>query len=547
MATEVSPRSNDLVQEGTGRLETIGYGLQAIALALLVASMALLFELVEASSFLGVATVHTWMGLGFTALGLGFAAVAGLSWTGFVESTPVKTAGVGAALVYGLLGFVLGGLVASQTLGLQFLWVLPAVVAGALVFLGAIYPREDLGSTLPPAGFLLITGLVYLTGVIGVNWRWQPIPNGAVFDASIALIVTGFFAGLLGAWTAARAGNGFGSRGRQSGAYLLVSINAVGMAALLFALVTFVTVRGWAPMTRGIKTGIFWEPIYWFHFQPIGEYVIFQIPGLWFYWPFTMQGAELTNEINGVAPAIIGTFWLVFGAVLFAVPLGVGAAVFLTEYAEQGRFTRLVEISTNGLWSTPSIVYGLFGLALLVPRLGNSNSLLTGMLVLGFMLLPLVVITSRESLKSVPDEYRDASAALGVSQWQTIKSVVLPAAMPGVITGVILGVGRIAGETAPILLVTGGAPFPKNGANIFDPQFAFTGQFPFVSLHIANTAELLQPSSALPYQLYAVITAGLSENLTFAWGTALVLLLVVLSFYAIGIASRAYFRRKLQA
>ncbi|MDR9382737.1 MAG: ABC transporter permease subunit, partial [Natronomonas sp.] len=138
--------------------------------------------------------------------------------------------------------------------------------------------------------------------------------------------------------------------------------------------------------------------------------------------PFVMNGVALLNDYQGVLPAIVGTFWLVIGAVLLAVPLGVGAAIFLTEYAERGRFTQVVEVATNGLWSTPSIVFGLFGFAFLIPRFGEGKSLLAGMITLGFMLLPLVVITAREAMLSVPDEYRDASAALGVSKWQTIRS-----------------------------------------------------------------------------------------------------------------------------
>jgi phosphate transport system permease protein len=120
--------------------------------------------------------------------------------------------------------------------------------------------------------------------------------------------------------------------------------------------------------------------------------------------------------------------------------------------------------------------------------------------------------------------------------------VVLPAAVPGILTGVILGVGRIAGETAPILLVVTSDPFPAEVAGVIQGGFHFTSSFPFVGL---PTLDLVQPSSALPYQLYAVITAGLQENLSFAWGTALVLLLVVMSLYAIGVVSRVYFRRKL--
>jgi len=173
---------------------------------------------------------------------------------------------------------------------------------------------------------------------------------------------------------------------------------------------------------------------------------------------------------------VVGTLWLVFGAVLFAVPLGVGTAVFLTEYAERERVTQIVEVATNGLWSTPSIVFGLFGLAFLVPRISGGNSIFVGQLVLGFMLLPLVLITSREAILAVPDDHRGASAALGVTKWETIRSVVVPAAMPGTITGVILGVGRIAGETAPLLLlVFGGAPYPNSTPDVIG-AFEFSAQ-----------------------------------------------------------------------
>jgi len=194
-----------------------------------------------------------------------------------------------------------------------------------------------------------------------------------------------------------------------------------------------------------------------------------------------------------------------------------------------------------------SIVFGLFGYAFLIPRFGGNKSLIAGMLTLGFMLLPLVVITSREAMLSVPDEYRDASAALGVSKWQTIRSVVLPAALPGVVTGVILGVGRIAGETAPILLTMAGGTFlPGNQTVDVIGGFEFVASPPFVK----NDA-LLQATSALPYQVYALIKAlGGNQNLiadpeAFGWGLVLVLLGVVLSFYAIGIVTRYYFRKRL--
>ena len=257
-------------------------------------------------------------------------------------------------------------------------------------------------------------------------------------------------------------------------------------------------------------------------------------------WPMALQAyIPLGAEPGGIFPAVVGTVWLVVGATAFAVPLGLGAAVFLTEYAEQGNFTNLVEIATNALWSTPSIVFGLFGAAFLIPRLGGDESLLAGMLVLGFMLLPLVLITSREAIKAVPDEYRDASAALGVDQWTTIRSVVVPAAMPGVITGVILGVGRIAGETAPLILVLGSTLNSTEAVDVIG-GFRFVAQPPFV----VNDA-LTAASASLPTQVWAVIAAGVSGSPSMGWASAFILLMVVLSFYAVGITARTIFRRKL--
>jgi len=257
-------------------------------------------------------------------------------------------------------------------------------------------------------------------------------------------------------------------------------------------------------------------------------------------WPMILQPyIPLGAEPGGIMPAVVGTVWLVIGATLFAVPLGVGAAVFLTEYAEQGRFTAIVEIATNALWSTPSIVFGLFGAAFIIPRLGGNESLMAGMLVLGFMLLPLVLITSRESILAVPDEYRDASAALGVSQWETIKSVVLPAAMPGVITGGILGIGRIAGETAPLILVLGSTLNATESVNVIQ-GFQFVAEPPFII-----NDQLLAASASLPTQVWAVIAAGVSGSPEMGWASAAILLSVVLTFYAIGITARTYFRRKL--
>jgi phosphate transport system permease protein len=401
-------------------------------------------------------------------------------------------------------------------------------------------PREDVGSTIPIGALSLLTGLVFLTGTIGPAWVWdlgweQTASLTAEFVIPVATLFTTLFAG----WAAAKAYGGFGARGRRMGAYTLIYLNALSIVAFLFILVAFVVVQGIPGLLTGVQFGAGVGP----------ETTLLGVTFTWpFSVPFVMNGVALLNDFQGVLPAIVGTIWLVIGAVLFAVPLGIGAAIFLTEYAERGRFTQIVEVATNGLWSTPSIVFGLFGFAFLVPRFGNQKSLLSGMLTLSFMLLPLVVITSREAMLSVPDEYRDASVALGVSKWETIRSVVLPAALPGVVTGVILGVGRIAGETAPILLTMAGGTFVPGGQTVdVIGGFEFTSAPPFVA-----NPELLQATSALPYQLFALITAGvgLGDSVAdpegFRWATALVLLVVVLSFYAIGIATRYYFRSKLR-
>jgi phosphate transport system permease protein len=537
-------RAETLVGETSTGREYASGALVVLSFLAFAGGLLGLFQYLPVDATVAGVAVATLLGGSLTLVGAGTVALGVASYTGALDSEPSHTGGLVSAGFLGLVWFVVGGLVGSQTLGLSVAWPAVALATGLAGTLVALLAREDLGITVSAGSFVLLGGVTVLSGLVAPGWTWGPQGFSAVFTGLVGVPVIALCAGLVGAWTAARVYGGFGAQGRQTGAYVLVGTNAAGMLALLAAVVGFIVVRGFGPMTEGLRYGLFWGPVTWFNPPVLDSWVIVEGPVLWFYWPFVMEGYGLNTPIDGILPAIVGTVWLVVGAVAFAVPLGVGAAVFLTEYAEQGRFTFLVEISTNGLWSTPSIVYGLFGLAFLVPRLGNTPSILSGQLVLGFMLLPLVVITSRESLKSVPDEYRDASAALGVSRWETIKSVVLPAAMPGVVTGVILGVGRIAGETAPILLVTTSSPFPSEVTNVVQGGFRFTGSFPFVA---APTVDLVQTSSALPYQLFAVIGAGLGENLDFAWGTALVLLLVVTSLYAVGIASRIYFRRKLNA
>ncbi|QSG11045.1 ABC-type phosphate transport system, permease component [Halapricum desulfuricans] len=540
MSTDV--RTTSLVEVGSSSRELIGGAVVGAAVLTVVVGFLSAAMVVPATSSLLGLEVSTLIGALLVASGLGLLAAGIGSVQGTIEADPTYTPGIPTAVTYGFVWAIAAGIVSLVVFDFGALWPLATLSVAVAVGIGTVLTREDLGVTVPASAFLLASGGSVLLGVLTPGVQWQPPGLSATVTGTVSIPVVAIVGGLLAVWSGARAYGGFGARGRQNGAHALIGANAIAMISLLVVIVAFIAVKGFGPLTEGIKYGFYPGFYHWFHFHvPIVDtYVIVRGPEIWFYWPFVMEPFHQLGSLqSGVLPAIVGTFWLVLGAVVFAVPLGIGAAVFLTEYAEQGRFTQLVEVSTNGLWSTPSIVYGLFGLAFLVPRIGNGRSIVAGQLVLGFMLLPLVVITSREALQSVPDEYRDASAALGVSKWQTIRSVVVPAAMPGVITGVILGVGRIAGETAPILLVTSSDPFEDTVPDVLG-SFELTMAPPFVT----NEA-LMEASSALPYQLYGLISAGLGDNLDFAWGTALVLLIVVLGFYAIGIASRVYFRRKL--
>jgi phosphate transport system permease protein len=232
----------------------------------------------------------------------------------------------------------------------------------------------------------------------------------------------------------------------------------------------------------------------------------------------TLPRAGMTA--GGIMPAILGTLYLVLGAVFFAVPLGVLSAIYLVEYAREGRISRWIKLAIVNLAGVPSVVYGLFGLGVFVIFLGMGASILSGSLTLGIMILPVVITASREALESVPRSFRVVSLSLGASRWQTIRHAVLPHAIPGILTGTILGLGRAAGETAPILFTVAAFYLPKLPTSLFDQTMA------------------------LPYHLYVISTQvpGVPENIRF--GTALVLLLLVLLLNLAAIMLRYHFRKK---
>lgn len=227
---------------------------------------------------------------------------------------------------------------------------------------------------------------------------------------------------------------------------------------------------------------------------------------------------------GGIYPAIVGTVYLIIGSMCVALPMGIMAAIYLNEYAGETRTTWIIEMAINNLAGTPSVVFGLFGLALFVKYFDFGSSLLSASLTLALLVLPIIIRSTEEALITVPNEYRESSLALGVSKWQTIRHVVLPAAVPGIVTGAVLSIGRVAGETAPILF-TGAAYFlPRLPDSIYS-QFM-----------------------ALPYHLFVLATAGtnIAKTRPIQYGTALVLLLIVLGLNLVAVLIRRHYRNKLK-
>jgi len=237
-------------------------------------------------------------------------------------------------------------------------------------------------------------------------------------------------------------------------------------------------------------------------------------------WQFLSDIPRQGMRAGGIFPAIIGTVYLVTGAIIFALPIGLLAAIYLSEYSKDNPLNRIIKLAIVNLAGVPSVVYGLFGLALFVIFFKFGASILSGSLTLGIMILPIVITTSREALESVPQSFREVSLSLGASKWQTIRHIVLPNAVPGILTGTILGLGRAAGETAPILFTVAAFYLPQLPGSIFDQAMA------------------------LPYHLYAISTQIPNVGEKIRYGTAFVLLALVLFMNLVAIIIRYKFRKK---
>ena len=241
-------------------------------------------------------------------------------------------------------------------------------------------------------------------------------------------------------------------------------------------------------------------------------------------WDFLTKAPEEGMTKGGLFPAIVGTFYLIVGSSIISFPIGIMSGIYMNEYATNGKVVRFIRIMTNNLSGVPSVVFGLFGMSLFVNALGWGDSIIAGSFTLALMSLPLIIRTTEEALKSIDDSFRHGSLALGATKLQTIRRVVLPMAFPNIITGLILSVGRVSGETAPILFTVAAYFLPQLPGSIFDQCMA------------------------LPYHLYVISTSGtdIEASRGMAYGTALVLIAIVLVVNLLANLLRNYFAKKVK-
>ena len=241
-------------------------------------------------------------------------------------------------------------------------------------------------------------------------------------------------------------------------------------------------------------------------------------------WEFLTTSPTDGMTSGGIFPAIFGTFCLIVGSAIFAFPVGIMSGIYMNEYARKGAIVRLIRTMTNNLSGIPSIVFGLFGMAFFVNRLSFGDSILAGSLTLGLLALPLIIRTTEEALRAIPDSFREGSLALGATKLQTLRRVTFPMALPNIITGLILAIGRVSGETAPILFTCAAFFLPKLPQSIFDQCMA------------------------LPYHLYVISTSGsdLEAQRPIAYGTALVLVILVLTVNLLANVLRKYFANRVK-
>ena len=320
----------------------------------------------------------------------------------------------------------------------------------------------------------------------------RPLGLGASFDYTFLLPLLILICSLLCIKDALNIIYGYSARGREALVFLAVRMSAILSMLLLGGILFVIIYKGMGAIN----------------------------------WEFLTMPHRRLGQAGGISTAIMGSFWMVLGAMIISSPLGIGAAIYLHEYSRSQRLNRLITIAVSCLNGVPSVVFGLFGLAFLVRFFGVS--LLSGSIILGLINIPTIILTCQEALKSVPNSLREGSMALGASKWQTIKKVVLPSAMPGILTGVIMGVAKASGETAPIMWTA--VTFTAT------PVHMIYGIIP----------DLFQPVNNLDYHLLNLIYfLGAWDVEAKAWGTALVLIAVVLGTNMLAIVVRNHYRKKI--
>ncbi|NMC10545.1 MAG: phosphate ABC transporter permease PstA [Methanothrix sp.] len=341
--------------------------------------------------------------------------------------------------------------------------------------------------------FCLAIVLFTFTGAFNPGFALKkPLGVGATFGYSFVLPLLVLFASLLNIKDALNVVHGYGPKGREALVFLAIRLSAIFSILLL--------------------GGILFIIIY---------------KGIWVInWEFLTTPHRRLGQAGGISTAIMGSLWMVLGAMIVSSPLGIGAAIYLHEYSKNQKLNRLITIAVSCLNGVPSVVFGLFALAFLVTIFGVS--LLTGSIILGLINIPTIILTSQEALKSVPNSLREGSMALGATKWQTIKKVVLPSAMPGILTGVIMGVAKASGETAPIMWT------------------AVTFTATPVQMIYGFIPNLFQPVNNLDYHLLNLIYfLGAWDVEARAWGTALVLIALVLGTNMLAILVRNHYRKKI--
>jgi phosphate transport system permease protein len=341
--------------------------------------------------------------------------------------------------------------------------------------------------------YIISVSILIFTGIIGPGFEIRtPMGIGASFGYEMILSILVLVASILVSKDSINIFYDFSPKGRQALAFLAIRLSAVFAVVILGGILFIIIYKGISALS----------------------------------WEFLTQPPRKLGQEGGVSTAIWGSLWMILGSMIVSAPLGIFAAIYLHEYSKSVRVNRLITIAVSCLNGVPSVVFGLFGLAFLVTFFGIS--LLSGSIILGLINIPIIILTTQEALKSVPNSLREGSMALGASKWQTIKKVVVPSAMPGILTGLILGVAKASGETAPIMWT------------------AVTFTAAPIQMSYGIIPNIFQPVNNLDYHLLNLIYfLGAWDVEKNAWGTALVLLILVLCTNMLAILVRNHYRKKI--